>query len=91
MSELVHAFNTRSNRKSIFKIGFGTNKMLILATAVSLLLMLFVLCVPGVQEIFEIAELTTTNWLWIIGLSFAPLVIVELFKLLKINALKEED
>lgn len=91
MSELVHAFNTRSNKKSIFKVGFGTNKMLILATAVSLLLMLFVLLVPGVQSIFEIAALSQSNWLWVIGLSFAPLVIVEIFKLLKINALKDED
>ena len=91
LSELVHAFNTRSNRKSIFKIGFGTNKTLILAALVSLLLMVLVLCVPGIQGIFEIATLTSNNWAWVIGLSFAPLVIVELFKLLKINAVKDED
>lgn len=91
MSELVHAYNTRSNKKSIFKVGFGTNKMLILATAVSLLLMLFVLCVPAIQNIFEIAPLTTNNWMWVIGLSFAPLIIVEVFKLLKINSAKDED
>lgn len=91
MSELVHAFNTRSNKKSIFKVGFLTNKILILANGVSLLLMLFVLLVPGIQGIFEIAPLTRENWIWVIGLSIAPMIIVEVFKLLKINAWKDED
>ena len=91
MSELVHAYNTRSNKKSIFKVGLGTNKTLILATAISLLLMIFVLLVPGVQGIFKIATLSTNNWMWIIGLSFTPMIIVEVFKLLKINSFKDEN
>ena len=91
MSELVHALNVRSKKESIFKVGLGTNKMLLLAGFVSLILMLFVLCVPGMQSIFEVAHLSTENWLWVVGLSLAPLVIVEIFKLFKINSLKDED
>ncbi len=91
MSELVHALNVRSKNESIFKIGIGTNKMLLLAGFVSLLLMIVVLCVPGLQGIFKVAALSTTNWLWVIGLSLAPLLIVEVFKLLKINSMKDED
>ena len=91
MSELVHALNVRSKKESIFKVGLGTNKMLLLAGFVSLILMLFVLCVPGMQSIFEVAHLSTENWLWVAGLSLAPLVIVEIFKLFKINSLKDED
>lgn len=90
MSELVHAFNVRSNQESIFKIKFKTNKTLLLATFISLLLMIIVLGIPGLQTVFEVATLSLQNWLWVIGLSVAPLVIVEILKLFKINTLKDE-
>lgn len=90
MSELVHAFNVRSNKESIFKIKFKTNKTLLLATFVSLLLMIIVLGIPGLQTVFEVASLSLQNWLWVIGLFVAPLVIVEILKLFKINTLKDE-
>ena len=90
MSELVHAFNVRSNKESIFKLKFKTNMVLVLATLVSLLLMIVVLGIPALQGMFEVAELSLTNWIWVILLSLAPLTIVEIMKLLKINTLKEE-
>lgn len=90
MSELVHAFNVRSNKESIFKLKFKTNMVLVLATLVSLLLMVVVLGVPALQGMFEVAELSLTNWIWVILLSLAPLTIVEIMKLFKINTLKEE-
>ena len=90
MSELVHAFNVRSNRESIFKLKFKTNMVLVLATLVSLLLMVVVLGVPVLQGMFEVTELSITNWAWVILLSLAPLTIVEILKLFKINTLKDE-
>ena len=90
VSQLVHVFNIRSNKESIFKVGFGTNKTLLLANLVSFLLMLLVLEVPFMQEIFEIANLDLSHWLITIGLAVAPLLIVEIFKLFKINTLKDE-
>lgn len=90
MSELVHAYNVRSNKESIFKLKFKTNMVLVLATLVSLLLMIVVLGIPALQGMFEVAELSLTNWIWVILLSLAPLTIVEIMKLLKINTLKEE-
>lgn len=90
MSELVHAYNVRSNKESIFKLKFKTNMVLVLATLVSLLLMVVVLGVPALQGMFEVAELSLTNWIWVILLSLAPLTIVEIMKLFKINTLKEE-
>ena len=90
MSELVHAYNVRSNKESIFKLKFKTNMVLVLATLVSLLLMVVVLGVPALQGMFEVAELSLTNWIWVILLSLAPLTIVEILKLFKINTLKDE-
>ncbi len=90
ISQLVHVFNIRSNKDSIFKVKFSTNKTLLLANAISFLLMFSVLEVPFLQKIFEIAKLDLFHWLVVIGLAVAPLVIVEIFKLLKINTTKEE-
>ena len=88
--ELVHVFSIRSNKESIFKVGFGTNKTLLLANFVSFLLVFLVLEVPFLQKIFDVAQLNSTQWLWVAILSIAPLIIVEIFKLLKINTLKDE-
>ena len=90
MSELVHAYNVRSNKESIFKLKLKTNMVLVLATLVSLLLMVVVLGVPVLQGMFEVTELSITNWAWVILLSLAPLTIVEILKLFKINTLKDE-
>lgn len=90
ISELVHVFNIRSNKESIFKIGFGTNKMLLLANFVSFLLVFLVLEVPFLQNIFSVAPLDMVHWMWVAILAIAPLIIVEIFKLLKLNTLKDE-
>lgn len=90
ISQLVHALNVRSNKESIFKIGLGTNKILLLADFASLLLMIIVLCVPAMQNIFSVTHLSMTNWIWVIALAIAPLAIVEILKALKINTLKDE-
>ena len=90
LSELVHVFNIRNNKKSIFKTNPFNNKMLLLAILASTALMLVILLVPELRAIFSIPVLPVSNILEIIGLVFLPLVIVEIFKLLKINTSKEE-
>ncbi len=89
-SELVHVFNVRNNKKSIFKTGIANNMKLIGAIALSAMLMLGILLIPGLREIFSIPVLPTQNILELVGLIFAPVLIVEIFKLLKINTSKEE-
>lgn len=91
LSELVHVFNLRSNKDSIFKVGLLTNKILLGAIAISASLMLIVLNVPALHGIFEIKMLTLREIGIVTLLSFAPLIIVEIFKLLKINTSKEEN
>ena len=46
LSELVHVFNIRDNKKTIFKTGIFNNSKLILATVVSVLLMFVILVIP---------------------------------------------
>lgn len=90
-SELVHVFNVRNNKKSIFKTGILNNMKLIFAIGVSCLLMLSILFIPVLRDIFSIAVLPKENILEVIILVLSPLVIVELLKLFKINTLKNEE
>ena len=85
LSELVHVFNIRDNKKSIFKTKIFNNKKLILAVIASAILMFIILGVPALRNIFSIPVLPTANIIELICLVFAPVVIVEIFKLLKIN------
>ena len=90
-SELVHVFNIRNNKQSIFKTGILGNGKLILAILASAALMLVILFVPALRQVFSIPVLPMGNVLEILGLVFAPFVIVELFKLFKINTTKDEQ
>ena len=89
-SELVHVFNIRNNKKSIFKTHPFNNKMLLGAIGLSAALMLVILFVPALRHVFSIPVLPMNNVFEIIGLILAPIVIVELFKLFKINSSKDE-
>ena len=90
LSELVHVYNIRDNKKSIFKTGILNNTKLILAIVASAALMFVILLVPGLRNIFDIAVLPKEKILETVLLVFAPIVIVEIFKLFKINTIKDE-
>jgi Ca2+-transporting ATPase len=91
LSELIHVFNIRNNKKSIFKTGIGGNKWLFGAIALAAALVFVVLLIPGLRHIFGIPVLPTENIIEIVCLVFAPIVIVELFKLFRINTAKDEQ
>ena len=84
LSELVHVFNIRNNKKSILKSGIFNNFKLLLAITVSASLMLIILFVPVLRDIFGLSILPTHNIIQVIMLVFSPIIVVELFKLLLI-------
>ena len=84
-SELVHVFNIRDNKKSIFKGKVFNNKILIGAITLSAALMLIILLVPALRGIFSIPLLPVNNIIETVLLVFSPIIIVEIFKMLKIN------
>ena len=91
LSQLVHVFNIRSKTQSIFKTGVFSNMYLVYAVLISFVMMIAVLFIPFLQNIFKVVTLSPRDILIVAGLSFMPLIIVEIFKLLKINAFKNED
>ena len=90
LSELVHVFNVRDNKKSIFKTKVFNNSKLIWAILASAALMIVILAIPMLRTIFSIPILPKANIIELIILIFAPIIIVEIFKLLKINTIKED-
>ena len=90
LSELVHVFNVRDNKNSLFKTKVFNNSKLILAVLGSAALMLGIMFVPALREIFNIVVLPTQNLVEVVLLVFAPIVIVEIFKLLKVNGAELE-
>ena len=89
-SQLLHVRNLHSNKRSSFRTSPMSNKMLVLAILVSAALMLVVLFVPALRDIFNVAGMDESHWLYVIGLSFVPIVVVEAVKLLGINHTRDE-
>jgi len=89
-SQLIHAYNVRSNTKSIFTIGLFTNGKIVGATILSALLQLAVLVIPVLNKLFKVTVLDSSSWLIVIGLSLAPLFIVETVKLFGLNSTEDE-
>lgn len=84
-AQLVHVRNLHSNEKSSFLFNPLSNKPLIGAIFVSALIGLIVLLVPPVREAFSLAVMDRWHWIMVILMALAPIPVVELFKLLKIN------
>ena len=83
LSQVVQAFNMRSFH-SIFRIGVFTNRKLNGAALVSLALMALVLFIPPVAGAFGLVALSPVLYLIGIGLSLAPLIVMEIAKALEL-------
>jgi len=87
ISQLVHAFNMRSER-SIFKIRIFENRFLVGAFAIGLALQTAVISIPAAAGLFRVVPLAAAQWQFVAILSILPIAIVELEKLL-INRKKD--
>jgi Ca2+-transporting ATPase len=81
--QLVHAFNCRSERLSLFQLGVGTNRALLWAFLLSSLVQVSVLTVPAVGPLFKIVPLPIEGWDLMGGMVILPLVIMEAVKWLR--------
>ena len=79
-SQVVFIFGVRSGSRSAFH-GMFNNKYLIGALLVVLALMFVVLEIPVLKTIFHVADLSAQQWLWVALLSFVPLPVTELVKI----------
>ena len=85
MLELVHSFNVKSE-ESIFKVGITENKYLVGAFILGTVLQIVVVMIPAFADIFKLVPLNLTQWLYTLGISILPLIIIEAQK--KLNEIK---
>lgn len=77
--ELVHSFNIRTD-ESLFKTGLFKNKYLIMAFLGGAILQTIVVIIPGLADIFELTNLTLTQWIYTIVISLTPILLMEIQK-----------
>ncbi|MBH0177244.1 MAG: cation-translocating P-type ATPase, partial [Nitrospira sp.] len=80
IAQLVHAFNCRSDRWSLFQVGVTTNRPLILAVLASLAMQVAILATPVMQRIFKVAPLPVEDWELMVLMALVPLAVVEVTK-----------
>ena len=90
LSQLVHAFNVRSE-ESVFKIGVFQNRDMVTAFLICAAMQISVICIPALSGVFGSVPLDGGHWALVAVLSTVPLAAVELGKFLSKNRpLKEK-
>lgn len=79
-SSIIHIFNVRSNKKSIFKLGWTSNKSLFWCAMLSIGIMFAVALIKPVAGIFYLVQISWIHWAIVIVLSVFPLLVVEVQK-----------
>ncbi len=83
LSQLFHAYDVRSEKKSLFSIGVLSNPAMNRAFLAGLAMQLGVQLIPFLQNVFSVIPLGLIQWVTVAGLAAAPVVICELAKALK--------
>lgn len=82
-AELLRAYSSRSERHTIFEIGVFSNKTLNYAVLFSFILLFVVVYMPFLQPIFRTYPLSIKDWQIVILYSLLPLVVGEVYKIIK--------
>ena len=82
LSQLVHAFNVRSEEQSLFAKGMLSNPAMNRAFLIGLALQLAVLLVPPFRQVFSVVGMSRSQWTAVLLLAAAPIPICELVKAL---------
>ncbi|MEX1344208.1 MAG: HAD-IC family P-type ATPase, partial [Candidatus Limnocylindrales bacterium] len=80
MMQLSNALASRSEHESVFQLGFGTNKILLVVLGVSALVQLALVYVPFLQPVFETTALSATELLVVLLVTPIPFIAVEIEK-----------
>ena len=78
--QLFHAFDVRSETRSIAQIGLFSNPAMNKAFLAGAALQLAVLLFPPLMAVFRVTALTVPEWLCVLGLSLTPLLVCEIEK-----------
>ncbi|MDF2533294.1 MAG: calcium-translocating P-type ATPase, SERCA-type [Clostridia bacterium] len=82
-AELIRSHSSRSERFTVFKIGLFTNKIILWATLLCIVLLLVVIYIPFLRPIFETVALGVNDWAVILVFCFIPFAAGEIYKVIR--------
>ncbi len=80
VTQLIHVFECKSERKTIFEIPIFNNMPLVLAVVCSLVMLLGVIYIPPLQEVFKTAPVGLNEWTLIAGFTALGPVLASFFR-----------
>ncbi len=83
LAELFRAYAVRSDRITIVKLGWRSNRWMQRAVASSAVLLFLVLYVPPVRVLFGLDILPVGAWLWMVPFALVPMLATEARKALQ--------
>ncbi|MEG1073100.1 MAG: cation-translocating P-type ATPase, partial [Oscillospiraceae bacterium] len=75
LSQLFHAYDVRSEKRSIWHIGVLKNRAMNRAFLIGLALQLAVLLLPPLMAVFSVTAMTGTQWITVLALAITPLLV----------------
>jgi Ca2+-transporting ATPase len=82
-AELAGSFAMRSERVSLWRLGPFTNRALVAAVALTVVLQVALVALPFARDILGLEPLGAGHWLLIVAISLAYLVVVEIDKAMR--------
>ncbi len=89
-AQLTHVRNIHSTTKLSIKTNPMRNKPLIGAILISAAMAVIVLIVPPVRDAFKLTAMDGKHWIIVLLMSLIPILVVDLFKLFRINTTRDE-
>ncbi len=90
MIQFFKAYNFRSERHSVFRIGMFNNKWLNMAVGSQILLMLIIIYLPFFQSVFHTYPLDGFDWMLSLLLSLSIFPVLEVSKLVLMRIRKDD-
>ena len=89
LAQMGNALTTRSERDTIWRIGFFSNPAMLGAIALTFVLQLAVIYLPFLQGVFKTAALSIPELVTCVGLGIGTFVIIEMVKWLSFRGVKK--
>jgi Ca2+-transporting ATPase len=83
ISHIFLAINMRTERDSLRKIGFFTNKVMLLWGFAVIIVLFSIIYIPSLQMVFRVTPLTLMDWILIFGISFIATFWIEFKKFIQ--------
>ena len=82
----IHAFNCRSEKKSIFKMKFNSNPIFLIGVLGSLILGVAVIEIDFLNVFLKTSHIPYNDLLILLGLGFIIMIVMEIYKKIKYNS-----